>query len=85
MLLLTPLVLLLGIKMAEYRDDPLRFAIILSSLFLFCFVTLLRALMDIMEISRNLLREHHATVRETVGDAAFLEELSSRVNGPRVP
>jgi len=79
LLLITPLVLLLGLRMAQHRDDPLYFASILTLLFVFCGIVLLLAVFDIFAISRRTLREHHNTFRETIGDEQFYRDLATRV------
>lgn len=79
LLLITPVVLLLGLRMAQYRDEPLYFAGILTLLFLFCGVVLLLAVFDIFEISRRSLREHHNAFRETLGEEDFYRDLAIRV------
>lgn len=79
LLLLTTVVLLLGLRMAQYRDEPLYFAGMLTLLFVFCGVVLFLAVLDIFEISRRSLREHHNAFRETLGQEDFYRDLSTRV------
>lgn len=83
MLLITPLVLVLGVQMAQFRDEPWRFASVLALLFAFCGVVLFLAIMDIFAISRRHLREHREAFRETLGEEAFFKELGSRVDQQR--
>lgn len=83
LLLLTPVVLLLGARMAQYRDQPWHFAGMLTLLFLFCGAVLFLAVLDIFDIGRRHLREHHAAFRETLGEEAFYKELSDRAQRQR--
>lgn len=74
-LLSIPVVLLLGIKMAEPGLPASRFAFTLAMLFIFLGVVIFRAVKDMAEIGRQHLREHHATFRTTLGEPSFLEAL----------
>ncbi len=78
-LLAIPVVMVLGAQMFRFEDNPARFALILSLIFIFFGVVLLRAVMDLFEISRRSLREHRNAWVETLGDAGFIEELGDRV------
>lgn len=84
-LLAIPVVTVLGTQMFRFEDEPARFALILSLMFIFFGVVLLRAVMDLFEISRRRLREDRAAWTETLGDAAFIEELGSRVRRVEAP
>lgn len=56
LLLATPIALVLGARMGQLQEDPRRFFIILSLLFLFFGVVFHRALMDVFDlIRRNVL------------------------------
>lgn len=77
MLLITPVVLLLGVQMAQFRNQPWRFAAVLALLFVFCGVVLFLAVIDIFEISRRHLREHRDVFRETLGDEEFYRKLGA--------
>lgn len=83
MLVLMPVVLMLGLQMAELRDQPWRFAGVLTLLFLFCGVVLCLAVADIFRGIRIHLREHHAAFRDTLGDEEFFKELSDRASQQR--
>ena len=78
-LLAIPVVLLLGAQMFRFEDNPARFALVLSLTFVFFGIVLLRAVMDLFEISRRSLREHRNTWAETLGEAEFIQELGGRV------
>ncbi|HOD52623.1 MAG TPA: hypothetical protein PKJ78_21520, partial [Candidatus Hydrogenedentes bacterium] len=49
-------VMLLGLQMARYRDDPLRFALVLSAMFVFFIIVVWRASVEAMEIIRESYR-----------------------------
>ncbi len=83
MLLITPVVLLLGVKMAQYRDEPWQFAGMLTLLFLFCGAVLLLAVIDIFEISRRHFREHRNAFRETLADENLYKKLANRTDQQR--
>lgn len=75
MLLATPVVLVLAAHMFEYRSDPLRFASVLSLLFVFFGLVAGRALLDVLQISRRRLSVQRQDWEETLGDARFLDTL----------
>jgi hypothetical protein len=77
------IVLLLGIQMANYRDDPWRFALVLSLMFVFFFVAMVRAVIDCGEIVRRHLAERRELYRTTLGDKEFMSELGRRVREKR--
>ncbi len=79
-LLATPLVLLLAAHMLQYRDNPKRFALVLALLFVFFGVLLIRALMDLLDITRRRLREERKSFQETLGDREFLDQLGNRLD-----
>jgi uncharacterized membrane protein len=83
LLLATPLVLLLGTQLAEYRDEPKRFVFVLGLMLLFFGVVFLRAVMDVFEILRRRHAEERKGFVETLGEAEFVEELGSRVEKAR--
>jgi hypothetical protein len=82
MLLAIPVVLLLGLPLFR-NATPARFAMALSILFIFFGIVLIRAIMDIFEITRRHYREHRAAYAETVGDAGFVADLGARVRRER--
>lgn len=77
------IVLLLGVQMADYRDDPWRFALVLSLMFVFFFVAMIRAVIDCGEIVRRHLAERRELYRTTLGDEEFMSELGRRVRQKR--
>lgn len=83
MLVLMPVVLLLGLQMAELRDQPLRFVGVLTMLFVFCGVVLCLAVADIFRGIRIQVREQRAAFRDTLGDEEFFKELSARTGQQR--
>ncbi len=78
-LLAVPLVLLGGVHMIQYRDQPLRFALILALLFVFFGVILIQAIIDLFEISRRHYVERKQSFVETLGEQDFIHELGKRV------
>lgn len=78
-LLAAPVVLLGGVHMVQYRDQPLRFALILALLFVFFGVILIQAIMDLFEISRRHYAEYKQSFVETLGAQDFIHELGKRV------
>jgi hypothetical protein len=72
-------VLLLGLQMAHYRDNPRRFALVLSAMFIFFVVVVWRASVEAMEIFRQGYREERELYRSTLGNREFAEELGKRV------
>ncbi len=78
-LLAAPIVLLGGVHMVQYRDQPLRFALILALLFVFFGVILIQAIMDLFEISRRHYAERKQSFVETLGEQDFIQELGKRV------
>jgi len=74
-----PIVLLLGVHMFQYRDNPRRFALILTLMFVFLAVLLLRAIMDVLEICRRQLTGRQSSYRETLGAKDFMRELGNRI------
>ncbi len=79
LLLAVPIVMLLGLQMAFSLDNPRRFALVLSLLFLFFGVLLVRAVMDLFEIARRRLRDERDSFRETLGEKSFTDALSRRI------
>jgi uncharacterized membrane protein YjjB (DUF3815 family) len=75
MLLATPVVLLLSVDMIRHQDDPKRFFLVLALLMVFFGIGLVRAVMDILEITRSHLTEHRETFQKTLGDEHFMARL----------
>lgn len=82
MLLAIPVVLLLGLPLFR-NATPMRFAMVLSILFIFLGIVLIRAVMDIFELTRRHYREHRAAYVETVGESGFVADLGARVRRER--
>ena len=72
-------VLLLGTQIVLVREDPKRFAFYLALMFIFFFVVMFRAVVDVVEISRKHFREREDLFRNTLGDTDFVSELGKRV------
>ena len=72
-------VLLLGTQLAALREDPLRFAIALSLMFLFFFAVMIRAVLDVNDAVRGYFRERDEPFRQTLGDEGFVSELQARL------
>ncbi len=79
LLLLIPLVLVLGAQMFNPNISPTRFAFVLTLLFIFFGVVIVRAVMDIFEITRDRLHEHRQSFQDTLGAQEFVSELGDRV------
>lgn len=78
-----PVVLLLGLHMFQYRDNPRRFALILTLMFVFLGILLLRAIMDVFEICRRQLTGRQNSFRETLGAQDFMRELGNHLSQKR--
>jgi hypothetical protein len=72
-------VLLLGTQLSNFRDDPTRFAIVLSLMFLFFFAVMVRALLDVNDAVRGYFRERDEPFRQTLGEDRFVSELRARL------
>ncbi len=79
MLLSVPVVLVLGARMFEYRQDPGGFRLALTLLLLFFLVISIQAVRDFFAITRKHLHERRAAYLETLGDREFIGELGQRV------
>lgn len=77
------LVLLLGLEMASFREDPRRGVFILICMFVFFFAVMVFAVLDAGQILRRHLREQRKLWQSTLGDEEFLSELSKRVRDHR--
>ncbi len=80
-----PLVMLLGLHMVFFVDNPRRFAFILSLMMVFFGVVVFLAFVDVIEIARKNLAAKRDTFRETLGDDSFIHELGRRVNNEAEP
>jgi hypothetical protein len=79
MLLSVPVVLVLGARLFEYRQEPMRFLTVLTLLLLFFLVISAQAVRDFFTITRRHLHERHAAYLETLGDRTFINDLGRRV------
>lgn len=79
MLLSVPVVLVLGARLFEYRQDADRFRAVLTLLLLFFLVISVQAVRDFFAITRRHLHERRAAYQETLGDHKFIDELGRRV------
>lgn len=76
-------VLLLGLQIAEYRENPARSTFVLGLLFIFFFAVMVFAVLEAGQIVRRSLREKRELWQSTLGEEAFLTELSKRVREHR--
>lgn len=83
LLLTVPVVLVLGAQMAAFRDQPKRFALILTVLLLFFLVISIKAVREFFAIMRAHVAESRRVYRETLGDEAFVSELVERARKGR--
>ncbi len=83
LLLAIVVVLLLGLQIAEYRDNPARSTFVLGLLFIFFFAVMVFAILEAGQIVRRSLREKRELWQSTLGEEAFLSELSKRVREHR--
>ena len=72
-------VLVLGAQMVLVREDPKRFAFYLTLMFIFFFVVMFRAVVDVVEITRKHFRERENLFHDTLVDSDFVSELGKRV------
>jgi hypothetical protein len=79
MLLSIPVVLVLGARMFEYREDPFRFLTVLGLMFLFFLIISAQAVRDFFAITRKHFHDRRAAYLETLGDREFIDELGHRV------
>lgn len=70
--------MLLGLQMITAWDNPKRVALVLSLMFAFFGIVMLRGVMDMFDIARRRMREDRDVFRDTLGDRAFTEELGRR-------
>ncbi len=79
LLLLIPVVLLLGVHIAEYREMPRRFVAILTLMLVFFWLITARALNDLFFLCRKHIRERRAVYHDTIGDPDFAKRLGEKV------
>jgi len=73
------IVALLGTQVFFFRDDPKRFGFVLILQFIFFFVVIYRAIVDMAEIVRRHFSEKEQVYRSTIGDREFAEKLGKGV------
>ena len=78
LLLSIPVVLLLAVHLFRPTDDPKRFVLGLSLLFVFLGVILIGAFLDMFAIIRRGISDKHRTYKETLGDDEFLAEIREK-------
>ncbi len=79
MLLSVPVVLVLGARLFEYREDIGRFRAVLSLLLLFFLIISIQAVRDFFAITRRHFHESRGVYLETLGDREFIDKLGHRV------
>jgi hypothetical protein len=70
---------LLGTQVVFFQDDPKRFGLVLILQFIFFFIVIYRAIVDIAEIIRGHFSEKEEVYRSTIGDKEFAEQLGKGV------
>lgn len=83
LLLAIVIVLLLGLQIAEYRENPKHSVFVLVCLFVFFFAVMVFAVLEAGQIVRRHLRERRELWQTTLGEEEFLSELSKRVRQHR--
>ncbi len=78
LLLAMPFALMFAVGLLD-RTDIRQFAIGLCLLFLFFGIVMIRAVSDIFDITRELLRARRASFRDTLGEPDFAAALGERV------
>ncbi len=78
LLLAMPFALLFAVGLLD-RADVKQFATGLSLLFLFFGAVMIRAVSDIFDITRELLRARRASFRDTLGEPSFAATLGEKV------
>ncbi len=73
------IVALLGTQVFFFQDNPKRFGFVLILQFIFFFVVIYRAIVDMAEIIRRHFSEKELVYRSTLGDREFAEKLGQRV------
>lgn len=83
LLLAIIVVLLLGLQIAEYRDNPKQSVFVLICLFIFFFAVMAFAVLEAGQIIRRHLRDRRELWQTTLGEEDFLSELGRRVRQRR--
>ncbi len=71
--------LLMGGQIVYVRDDPKKFAFLLSLYFIFFLVIIVRAVLEFFDVVRQHVREREGLFRETFAKDGFAAELGQRV------
>jgi hypothetical protein len=79
LLLSIPVVLILGIQLANSHHNPRKLFLFLALLFTFFIVLLSRALLDFIEITRKHLAEQKQLFRATLAEPEFLAALKKKL------
>ena len=83
LLLAIIVVLLLGLQIAGYREDPKRSVFVLCCLFVFFFAVMVFAILEAGQILRRHLKDKRQLWQSTLGEEEFLAELGKRVRERR--
>ena len=83
LLLAIIVVLLLGLQIAEYRENPKQSVFVLCCLFVFFFAVMVFAVLEAGQIIRRNLKEKREIWQTTLGEEEFLTELGKRVRQHR--
>lgn len=83
LLLAIIVVMVLGLQIAQYRDDPKRSVFVLCCLFVFFFAVMVFAVLEAGQIVRRHLHDKRELWRSTLGEEQFLAELGKRVRQDR--
>ena len=78
LLLSMPVVLLLGVELAQSRDNPQKFFLFLALLFTFFILVLSLALLDFIKIARKHLSDEKQLFRSTLAEPEFLATLKKK-------
>ena len=81
LLLLIPMVLLLGVHIADYQGTPQRFITILVLLLVFFGLITVRAFNDLFALYRKHRQERRTAYLDTIGNRDFVETLGKQVRG----
>ncbi len=80
LLLLIPLAMVFAVPAFYTKENPEKFALHLALLFVFLFVVVIRAFVDVLEVARRVFSEKQRVFRKTIGEDEFVHELGRRVD-----
>ena len=83
LLLAIIVVLVLGLQIVHFRDDPRRFAFFMTLFLIFFFAVLVRAIVDFIEIVKQWFTERERLYRLTLGEKNFVDKLGRGVEEQR--